>query len=985
MNRQKTTFLGRVRKRAERLNAGLRNALEVGSIGGSGLYQSPFDVLHEDPSYRLRRYLPAVGDPPRSGRPVLLVPPLMVASEIYDIEPELSAIKFLLRRGLDVWVTDFGAPELEEHGLARTLDDHVRAVSDAVDRVHAETGRDVHLSGYSQGGMFVYQAAAYRRSKNIASIITFGSPVDIHRNLPKVHAEWAERFIEALRHVVEPSIARVEGLPGALTSTVFKLLSVRKEVQQMMDFVQHLHDREALEQQARRRRFLAGEGFVAWPGPALRQFVDEMIVHNRMASGGFVIDGRTVTLADIEVPMLVFLGLRDDLARPASVRGIHGAAPRAKISEVAVRAGHFGLVVGSKSLEVTWPTVTDWIRYQDGEGVEPMIIRRASAPPADLDEVEDAAFEDMQLDLELVSGALVSMVGGSVDQLGRAATAAARGVDNLRYQVPRLGVLRRLTPDQRVNVGRALEERASAAPTDTFFLAAGRAFSYRDADRRVDNVVKGLIDCGVRPGHRVAVVMHGRPSFLSLVAALSRLGAVAVLVDPEEHRLPIERAFSLVPPDAVVCDPESIAGVASVYAGDILVLGGGGQRRDLDPRAKDMEAIDPDQITLPSWYQPNPGRASELAMVMFTAGRDEKPKASYITNRRWAIAAYGTAAACTLKATDTVYNCLPLYHPAGMLVSVGAALVSGSRLALANRFDVDLFWQDVRRYGATVVFYAGDMCRALVHAKTRPAEQNHPVRLFAGSGLRRDVWERMHDRFGPAGILEFYASTEGSCVLANASGLKVGAMGRPLPGTSDVVLAAYDFSTHEFIRDANGFCLVARDGEPGVLLARLDGVDVDHLMRHRDEEGRRARILRDAFEEGDVWYETSDLLRRDEEGDYWFVDRVRDVLDTDHGPVFPRQVEDRLYAVDGVDRCAAYGVMRDGVLHVVVAVVPREDRKVSPARIAEAVRGMSDHERPTLVYLRDALPSTDGYRVVKAALAAEGWPSDVDVLYEAPN
>src|SRR4029077_15832551 len=90
----------------------------------------------------------------------------------------------LSQHGVDPWVVDFGAPEHEEGGLERTLTDHVLAVSAAVDRVGAATGLDVHLGGYSQGGMFCYQTAAYRRNLGLSSLITFGSPVDTRLAMP---------------------------------------------------------------------------------------------------------------------------------------------------------------------------------------------------------------------------------------------------------------------------------------------------------------------------------------------------------------------------------------------------------------------------------------------------------------------------------------------------------------------------------------------------------------------------------------------------------------------------------------------------------------------------------------------------------------------------------------------------------------------------------------------------------------------------------
>jgi len=164
---------------ATRLGAAAQNALEVARLGGldTGEDSSPFDVVAETRMYRLRRYFA----PPRKGPkrpPVVLVPPMMLAADVYDVSPTASAVAILHDNKVDPWVVDFGAPEQEEAGLERTLADHVLAVSEIVDRVREITGQDVHLGGYSQGGMFCYQTAAYRRSRDVASVITFGAPVD---------------------------------------------------------------------------------------------------------------------------------------------------------------------------------------------------------------------------------------------------------------------------------------------------------------------------------------------------------------------------------------------------------------------------------------------------------------------------------------------------------------------------------------------------------------------------------------------------------------------------------------------------------------------------------------------------------------------------------------------------------------------------------------------------------------------------------------
>src|SRR5215468_11838087 len=224
-------------KRIRRLGLAWQNALEIARAGRlTAPYGAPFEVIHEERVYKLRRYAKA----PEPGvrpvvAPLLLVPPLMVASEVYDISPDVSAVAYLQRAGVDVWLVDFGAPEREEGGMSRTLDDHVRAVSDAVERVRTATGRDVHLAGYSQGGMFCYQAAAFRRSRNVASILALGSPVDLHRTL-QVGEDATERLLGGLRAALSWPLARIEGLPGFWTSTGFRLMSARKEVEQLVDF-----------------------------------------------------------------------------------------------------------------------------------------------------------------------------------------------------------------------------------------------------------------------------------------------------------------------------------------------------------------------------------------------------------------------------------------------------------------------------------------------------------------------------------------------------------------------------------------------------------------------------------------------------------------------------------------------------------------------------------------------------------------------------
>jgi putative long chain acyl-CoA synthase len=974
-------------KRVRRLGLAWQNALEIARAGRlTAPYGAPFEIVHEERVYRLRRYERVHDAGTAPVEPLLLVPPLMIASEVYDISPDVSAVAYLARQGVDVWLVDFGAPEREEGGMSRTLDDHVRAVSDAIGRVRDATGHDVHLAGYSQGGMFCYQAAAFRKSAGLASIITMGSPVDLHRHL-KIDEDITERIVAGLRAAIAWPLARIEGLPGMFTSTGFKLLSARKEALQLVDFVRNLHDRSALEKREAKRLFLGGEGFVAWPGPAFRKFVDDVIVGNRMASGGIVIDGVAISLADVTCPILYFVGNRDEMGRPGSVRGIRRAAPRAsKLYEVMLKAGHFGLVVGSTALSVTWPGVVAWMRGEIPPTAVDVRTHKPVPEPAEHDHDDD---DDAESPLDLAKELVEKTAKAALDRVEELSEDLGTYLDNARWQLPRLQRLRNIDDDSRISLGKSLADQAARIGDKTFFLWRGRAFTYAEANGRVDAIVRGLLACNIKVGTRVGVMMKSRPSHLSVVAAVNRLGAVAVLLSPDTDDEVLPRVLDLGEVEVLIVDPETAARVRAVTSIKVMVLGGVGEQGELPPGPRvtdpnwpdvspagegrpkrvippgviDMETIDPDTITPPAWYKPDAGRARDLAMVFVTSGKHEPPRAVRITNRRWAFSALGAAAAATLTTRDTVYCCLPLHHPSGTLVAAHSALIGGSRLALASRFAPETFWDEVRRYGVSVVYYAGEMCRRLVDADPVLGEKNNPVRLFAGSGLRADVWRQLIDRFGPVGVLELYASTEANTILANASGKKIGSVGRPLPGSPDVAIAAYNFTDHVLVHDGKGRLVRARLDEPGMLVARLShraGADLAHIDPKR--------LLRDAFEPGDIWFVTGDLMKVDTLGDYWFVDRPAQMIHTRNGPVASTRIEDGLYECQSIALCVAAPRPDpdDASAQIPVAAIQlHPGSSLDLAALARAVQALPEYARPRTIRVVDEIPLTDGFRPIK--------------------
>ncbi|WP_156764114.1 acyl-CoA synthetase [Mycobacterium sp. 852002-50816_SCH5313054-b] len=951
-----------VTRPVERLVATAQNGLEVLRLGGleTGTVPSPSQIVESTPMYKLRRYFPPDSRPGHApvGPPVLMVHPMMMSADMWDVTREEGAVGILHARGIDPWVIDFGSPDKIEGGMRRNLADHIVALSQAIDTVKDVTGSDIHLVGYSQGGMWCYQVAAYRRSKNLASIVAFGSPVDTLAALPMgIPANFAAPAANFMADHVFSRLA----IPSWMARTGFQMMDPLKTAKARVDFVRQLHDREALLPRGQQRRFLEREGWIAWSGPAISELLKQFIAHNRMMTGGFAINGQMVTLTDITCPVLAFVGEVDDIGQPASVRGIRRAAPYAEVYERLVRTGHFGLVVGSRAARESWPTVAEWVQWLSTGGDKPDGIDLMADQPIEHTASGVAFSSRIVHGLGEVSEAALEVVRGTANAM----VAANKSMRTLAVEtvrtLPRLVRLGQINDHTRISLGRIIDEQARDAPQGEFLLFDGRVHTYEAVNRRVNNVVRGLIEVGVRQGDRVGVLMETRPSALVAIAALSRLGAIAVVMRPDADLLASARLGGVT---EILTDPTNLD-AARDLPGQILVLGGG-EARDLhlphDSDIIDMEQIDPDAVQLPAWYRPNPGLARDLAFIAFNAAGGELV-AKQITNYRWAVSAFGTASTAALDRRDTVYCLTPLHHESALLVSLGGAVVGGTRIALSRGLQPDRFVQEVRQYGVTVVSYTWAMLRDVVDDPAFVLHGNHPVRLFIGSGMPTGLWARVVDAFDPARVVEFFATTDGQAVLANVSGAKIGSKGRPLPGAGRIELGAYDAERDLILEDDRGFVQIAAPNQVGVLLAQSNG-PIDPS----------ASVKRGVFAAGDTWISTEYLFRRDDDGDYWLMGRRGSVVHTARGLVYAEAVTDALGCINGIDLAVTYNVPVGDQQAAVSAVTLLPGATITAADLTEAVAKIPVGLGPDIVHVCPEMTLSATYRPTVSALRAAGIP-----------
>jgi putative long chain acyl-CoA synthase len=560
--------------------------------------------------------------------------------------------------------------------------------------------------------------------------------------------------------------------------------------------------------------------------------------------------------------------------------------------------------------------------------------------------------------------------------IARGATDAIAGVNKsvrtlaieTMRTLPRLVRLGQINDHTRISLGRIISEQADSVPDGEFLLFDGRVHTYEAVNRRIDNVVRGLIEVGVRQGTRVGVLMDTRPSAMVAIAALSRLGGVAVLMPPDGDLAAATRLGGIT---ELITDPANLAAAAKLPV-QTLVLGGG-DTRELDLPAHssviDMEQIDPEAVELPGWYRANPGYARDVAFVVFNSVGGGVLEPKQITNYRWALSAFGTASAAALTRNDTVYCLTPLHHQSGLLVSLGGAVVAGARIALSRGLAPERFFDEIRQYGVTVVTYTWSMLREIVAdpsfsaAGQNSIAGNNPIRLFMGSGMPTGLWQRILDVFAPAKVVEFFTTSDGQAVLANVAGVKVGSEGRPLPGGGEVELGAYDVEKDLIVETDRGFVKVAGREEIGILLARPWG-PIDPS----------ASIKRGVFSAGDIWISTEYVFWRDADGDYWLLGNRSGFLHTPRGVVFPAPVTDAFGAISGVDLALTYPVETPGGTLAVTAVMLLPGMSVTAADLSEAVATMPAGLPPDIVHIVGDLPVSASYRPVSSALRAAGLP-----------
>jgi fatty-acyl-CoA synthase len=391
-----------------------------------------------------------------------------------------------------------------------------------------------------------------------------------------------------------------------------------------------------------------------------------------------------------------------------------------------------------------------------------------------------------------------------------------------------------------------------------------------------------------------------------------------------------------------------------------------------------------------------PLRASELAappaledraLCIYTSGTTGLPKAANVSHYRLMQWSHWFAGLIDVQPEDRMYDCLPMYHSVGGVVATGATLVGGGAVVLRERFSARNFWKDVVAERCTLFQYIGELCRYLLANPLQKEESQHTLRVACGNGLRAEVWGEFQQRFRIPQILEYYAATEGNFSLYNCEG-RPGAIGRVPPFLAHrlpVAVVKFDPDAEAPVRDASGRCVRCAPKEAGEAIGQiLDMHGSTRFEGYTDDAASSKKILRDVFAPGDAWYRTGDLMRQDEQGFFYFVDRVGDTFRWKGENVSTAEVAGVIAGCPGVVDAAVYGVSVPGTdgRAGMAALVVGEGFDLAGLRRALQER-LPAYARPLFLRIVAAIELTGTFKLRKHELALEGYdPTRVrDIVY----
>jgi polyhydroxyalkanoate synthase len=319
--------------------------------------QTESQTICETGKARVIRYEPRKRHPEPT--PVLIITPILSKPYILDLYPGLSLVEYLVEEGLDVYLIDFGEPDLGDMDMS--FEDYVfHIIPESVEAVlRTSQAAKLSLIGYCFGGVFTLLYEMYARKNNVSSIVLVATPVDFSKMGLHYHY-W--------RSVNEEVLVNTFGnIPPELIINSFHIIAWMEDplryVRRLGHLLKNLKDKDYLKKELLITRWLIESP--PFPAGVFRQLIRELFRKNSLVTGTVRLDGREATLSSIKCPVFVVSHTSDVVSPPESARALLdliGSKHKELLEVSGGGAGHIDVIVGSEGQEITWPRIASWLK-----------------------------------------------------------------------------------------------------------------------------------------------------------------------------------------------------------------------------------------------------------------------------------------------------------------------------------------------------------------------------------------------------------------------------------------------------------------------------------------------------------------------------------------------------------------------------------------------------------------------------------------------
>lgn len=515
-----------------------------------------------------------------------------------------------------------------------------------------------------------------------------------------------------------------------------------------------------------------------------------------------------------------------------------------------------------------------------------------------------------------------------------------------------------------------LAGRAAEHPDRPFVHFGDCTYTYADVELAAGRLAAGLDSLGVRHGSRVAIFMANSAEFVTSIFGITRLGAIEVPLNTAlKGRL---LAYQLADAGATVVIashqllPRIVEIEESLPALQHIVVAGDG-----DAVGESLPMLEPNpDIALHAFAdllaeRPAPiGELSytDVAAIMYTSGTTGLSKGVLVTHGHCLSFAADWIVATSYESDDVLYGPLPLFHALAHTLGLVPVLITGSQMAIVERFSASAYWDDCRRYRATVGHGIFGMVPILLNQPPRADDRDHSVRCFyIGPSAASSAFE---ERFG-ALVVEVFGMTETGVVTATPYGQgRPGSCGRPNSASFEVRVVDDD---DEEVATGEVGEIVLRPLRPFTMMAGYYNKPEATVEAWRN-----------------LWFHTGDYARIDAEGYLYFVDRKKDSIRRRGENISSFEVERAINQHPAILECAVIAVPSPlGEDEIAAVLVAQPDCTIDFANLTAFL----DNELPYFMvprYLREvpALPKTANEKIQKFELRSTGADGITDDTWD---